>query len=377
MQKNIAKILIFLSFYSSLTEAQNLPTSKAIISKMTLANSYFMKKWPNAGKEITTSDNKYASNYWTRSVYFNGLFAFNSVSPNKNLSNYIVKWGQANNWSLYQGNTTRVPINQACGQVYIDLYQKDKTQSKYISNIKANIDSILASHKVDDWLATKDLYMAMPIYAKLGTLNNDENYFEKMYQMYIYTKNVEGLYSDQEFLWYYDKTFMPPFKTPKGQNCFWAQGNGWVIAALAKVLDTLPATAPHYDEYLDTYREMMIAVLNLQSKDGFWNVSLTDADNFGGKELTGTALITYGMAWGIRTGKIDATTFTPLVAKAMSALLTDCVHNNGFLGWVQSAGKEPKDGQPLAYDKQPTFEDVGLGCFLLAGSEVVKLNNKK
>jgi unsaturated rhamnogalacturonyl hydrolase len=51
----------------------------------------------------------------------------------------------------------------------------------------------------------------------------------------------------------------------------------------------------------------------------------------------------------------------------------DCVHPNGFLGYVQGTGKEPKDGQPVSYDHQPDFEDYGLGCFLLAGSEVYKL----
>ncbi|SDE45989.1 unsaturated rhamnogalacturonyl hydrolase [Pricia antarctica] len=33
-----------------------------------------------------------------------------------------------------------------------------------------------------------------------------------------------------------------------------------------------------------------------------------------------------------------------------------------------------KDGQPLSYDKIPDFEDYGLGCFLLAGSEVYKMD---
>ncbi|MFK8010077.1 MAG: hypothetical protein AB8H03_27230 [Saprospiraceae bacterium] len=32
--------------------------------------------------------------------------------------------------------------------------------------------------------------------------------------------------------------------------------------------------------------------------------------------------------------------------------------------------KEPKDGQPLNYEKVPDFEDYGLGAFLLAGVEV-------
>jgi hypothetical protein len=58
-------------------------------------------------------------------------------------------------------------------------------------------------------------------------------------------------------------------------------------------------------------------------------------------------------------------------------LVTDALHDNGFLGWVQGTGKEPKDGQPLSYDKVPDFEDYGLGCFLLAGSELYQIANPK
>ena len=131
----------------------------------------------------------------------------------------------------------------------------------------------------------------------------------------------------------------------------------------------MPKNAPHRDEYQKTYLEMMHALVPLQRSDGFWNVSLTDEDDFGGKELTGTALFVYGMAWGIRTGLLEKKIYLPIVAKATNAMLKDCVHPSGFLGWVQGTGKEPKDGQPLSYDRQQVYEDTGLGCFLMATTE--------
>jgi len=65
----------------------------------------------------------------------------------------------------------------------------------------------------------------------------------------------------------------------------------------------------------------------------------------------------------------------PVIQKAWKGLAEECVHPNGFLGFVQGTGKEPKDSQPVNYDKVPNFEDFGLGCFLLAGSEMYKLKN--
>ena len=57
-------------------------------------------------------------------------------------------------------------------------------------------------------------------------------------------------------------------------------------------------------------------------------------------------------------------------------MVKDCLHKNGFLGYVQGTGKQPKDSQPVTYDSEPDFDDFGLGCFLLAGSEVYQLSEK-
>lgn len=118
---------------------------------------------------------------------------------------------------------------------------------------------------------------------------------------------------------------------------------------------------------------MCKALLPLQRNDGFWNVSLKDSTHFGGKELTGTSLFTYGFAYGINNGILDKKIYTRAVIKAWNALITDCVHSNGFLGYVQGTGKEPKEAQPVNYTRVPDFEDFGLGCFLMAGSEMFKM----
>jgi hypothetical protein len=50
-------------------------------------------------------------------------------------------------------------------------------------------------------------------------------------------------------------------------------------------------------------------------------------------------------------------------------MVTDCVHPDGFLGYVQGTGKEPASAQPVTYDRHPDFEDFGTGCFLLGAVE--------
>ena len=102
-------------------------------------------------------------------------------------------------------------------------------------------------------------------------------------------------------------------------------------------------------------------------------MSLNDPTNFGGKELTGTSLFVYGMAWAVRTKLVDAKVYKPVIIKTWNALVTDCLTETGRLAYVQGTGKEPKESQPVTYTSAPDFEDFGLGCFLLAGTEIFKL----
>ncbi|MGF2410688.1 glycoside hydrolase family 88/105 protein [Ferruginibacter sp.] len=359
------------------TSAQKLAAKKQVLKSITLANKYFMDKWPDAGKPIyvPSRSRTWPSHIWTRAVYYEGLMALYSVDKQKAYYNYAVDWGAKHQWNLRDGTRTRNGDNQACGQTYIDLYLIDKDKS-HIDSIKASIDLMMQSQKIDDWHWVDAIQMAMPVFAKLGVIYKDTNYFHRMYEMYAFTKykhGDKGLFNAAEGLWWRDKDFDPPYKEPNGEDCYWSRGNGWVVAALVRVLNTIPKNETHRAEYLSDYKAMMAALVPIQRNDGYWNASLHDSTNFGGKELTGTSLFVYGMAWGINNKILDKATYLPVITKAWNAMAKESVHANGFLGWVQGTGKEPKESQPVTYDREPDFEDFGLGCFLLAGSEVYKI----
>jgi len=341
---------------------------------MQLTNQYFMNKWPDAGKSIITNKER-PSNIWTRAVYYEGLMALYSIDPKKEYYDYAVQWGDKHNWGLRNGIETRNADDQACGQTYIDLYLIDKRPER-IKDIKASIELMVKSEKSDDWNWIDALQMAMPVFTRLGVIYKDTTYFSRMYDLYSYAKHRhgdKGLYNPADHLWWRDKDFDPPYKEPNGNDCYWSRGNGWVVAALARTLDILPGNDPHYNEYLQDYKDLCAALVPLQRNDGFWNVSLEDSTNFGGKETSGTALFIYGFAWGINKGILDKSTYKPIVLKAWNAVTKDAIHPNGFIGYLQGTGKEPKDGQPVTYTSVPDFEDYGLGCFLLAGSQVYKM----
>lgn len=372
-------IAFFLSACSStkkVVEQKKEITAGDVLQSLQLTNRYFMNKWTDTGKPIYTNRWR-PSNIWTRAVYYEGLMALYQIDKNNDYYNYAVDWGNKHDWGMRNGLETRNADDQACGQTYLDLYEIEPKPER-IQKIKANIDYIIKSGKVDDWTWIDAIQMAMPIYAKLGVMTKDQIYFDYMYKMYQHSKTQEGggLYNKADKLWWRDKDFVPPYKEPNGEDCYWSRGNGWVVAALVRVLSLIPENEVHRAEYIADYKALMEALVLIQRPDGFWNVSLHDPTNFGGRETSGTALFVYGMAWGINNGFLDAKIYRPVVEKAWKAMTAEAVHPSGFLGYLQGTGKEPKDGQPVSFSSQPDFEDYGLGCFLLGGTEVYKMLSK-
>lgn len=353
-----------------------LPSQKSILKTMEKVNEYFMKKYSDPTLDIVTNKVR-PSNIWTRGVYYEGLMALYDIKPRKKYLKYATEWADFHQWNLRDGEITRNADNQCCGQTYIDLY-KLQPDTRKIIHIKNSIDNMMHSEKVDDWWWIDALQMAMPIFADLAVIYNDDSYYDRLYEMYMDTKTKQGggLYNAKDSLWWRDKDFVPPYREPNGEDCYWSRGNGWVIAALVRTMDRMTPDKKGYSEYKKTYLEMINALPRLQRSDGFWNASLHDPSNFGGKEVTGTSLFIYGMAWGVKKGWLSKEEFLPVITKAWNAIVNDAVHKNGFLGYVQGTGKEPSDGQPVTYNHVPDFEDYGIGCFLLAGSEVYQLARK-
>ncbi|HDZ14988.1 hypothetical protein LCGC14_1009510 [marine sediment metagenome] len=370
--KNLLLCLFLLApFFKVSAQEINLDS---VLKQMQLANTYFMEKWPDVGKTIITNKER-PSHIWTRGVYYEGLMALHEIYPSETFYNYAYDWAEFHKWGFRNGSANRNADDYCAAQTYIDLYNLEPDPKK-LKNTKATMNMLLNTPQVDDWSWVDAIQMGMPVFAKLGVLEKDDRYFEKMYAMYMFTRNSHGengLYNPKDGLWWRDADFDQPYSEPNGEDAYWSRGNGWVIGALAKVLSIIPEDAPHRKQYVDDLIAMAEALIPIQREDGFWNVSLHDPKHFGGKETSGTALFIYGMAYGVNNGILNKEKYVPIIEKGWHALINEALHSNGFLGYVQSTGKEPKDGQPLSYDKIPDFEDYGLGCFLLAGSEIYRM----
>ncbi|MBE6288075.1 MAG: glycoside hydrolase family 88 protein [Mediterranea massiliensis] len=375
MNKKLLILVLLFGFGLSTTMAQELPNRRETMRTLVKVNDYFMRKWPDPGLPTYVGHKMRPSSLWTRAVYYEGLMALYTCNPQQRYFDYAKAWGDAHKWTPRGGNTTTDADNYCCSQTYIDMYRITHDWNM-IQNAKVNADMIVANPDNSAWWWIDAIQMGMPVLAKLGKEFNDVKYYNKMWEMYEHTRNIEGgkgMFNPKDGLWWRDRDFDPPYKEPNGEDCYWSRGNGWVYGALVRVLQEIPEDEAHRQDYINDFVAMSEALRKCQRKDGYWNVSLHDESNFGGKEVSGTSLFVYGMAYGVRTGLLDRKVYLPVLLKAWNAMVAEAVHPDGKLGFVQGTGKEPKDGQPVNFEHTPDFEDYGLGCFLLAGTEVLKL----
>lgn len=355
----------------------DLPSTDEIIAQARKVNDYFMHKFGDPGKVVPfpSRHKVYEGNIWTRAVYYEGLLAFHDVDPKEEYLDYTMRWGETFDWNMRNGQTlTRNADNYCCSQAYIDMY-RIYGKPEMIGNVTKCMDNILSATDSDgDWTWIDAIQMGMPALVKFGTVTGRSEFYDKAWKMYKWSR--DRFFNESDGLWWRDKNFCPPYTTPNGKDCYWSRGNGWVVAAYVRVLNELPSKAQGRDVLEADFKAMCDALVKVQRTDGTWNCSLADPDDFGAPEATGTSLFTYALAWGVRTGRLDKETFAPVVSHAWNALNRICIHDNGFIGYSQGSGKEPKEAQIAGYDRIPDFEDFGTGCYLLAASEVALLSKE-
>ena len=351
---------------------QDSERKKEIIEAVRRTNDYFMSKYSDPTLDTYVKKRR-TSNLWTRAVYYEGLMALYEVDRQQRYLDYTDRWADYHGWMARGGVEATDADNQCCQQTYIDRHIQSQLR-KDLSKVKENLDYQISTRRHDYWTWIDAIQMAMPVYAKYAQLTGQPEYLDYAMKSYIWTRDTlaGGLFNKREGLWWRDKDYVPPYKEKDGNNCYWSRGNGWVYAALVRVMETLDRKDSSYKTLRRDFILMSKALARCQREDGFWNVSLHSPVTYCGPEMTGTSLFLYGMAWGVRHGILKKRDYDAVMEKAWHAMRT-CVHPDGFLGWNQGTGKDPSAGQPVTFTSVPDFEDYGTGCFMLGAIEYYRM----
>ena len=356
-------------------QAQTVDEVKGIIRKV---NTYWQTTHP---AEVRS--------FWDNAAYHTGNMEVYNLLKDQQMLDYSIRWAEHNQW---KGATESDPAKwkyknygegqdyvlfgdwQICFQTYIDLFQLDvrgKGQEvrEYMVARAKEVMGYEADSKVHDyWWWADALYMVMPVMTKMYKLTGDEKYLRKLYDNILYSDSI--MLDHETGLYFRDGKYVyPKHKTEAGKKDFWARGDGWVLAGLAKVLQDMPETYVRQPFFVEKYTNLARGVKKLQQPQGHWTRSMMDPEQAPGYETSGTAFFCYGLLWGVNNGYLSKKEFAPTIEKAWNYLTTIALQEDGKIGYVQPIGERAIPGQTVDANSQANF---GVGAFLLAACEYVK-----
>ena len=310
---------------------------------------------------------QYFDRIWTWSVLYSGFMAASESLGDTKYREAMEVMGKKFDWQL----RSHLPDadDQSVGQTYLELYLLKKDPAM-IAPTRAELDALLAAPHVSKragktipWWWCDALFMAPPVWSRMYAATGDRKYIGYLDEEWAKTSDL--LYDQQEHLYARDADYLTKTEA-NGKKMFWSRGNGWVMGGIARTLDYLPKDDPARAKYATQLREMAARVASLQGADGLWRAGLLDQGNYSEPEMSGSALFTYALAWGINEGVLDRTVYRPVVEKAWAGMLKH-IYADGRLGCIQQTGAEPA---PFKATASYTY---GVGAFLLAGSEIRRM----
>lgn len=350
--------------------AAALPAPDDVIAIIHRVNDYWQSANPRHGRA-----------FWDNAAYHSGNMEAYFVTGRQEYLDYSVAWAERNqwmgarsndraNWRYTYGETDDFVLFgdwQICFQTYVDLYNLLGGEEK-IARAREVMEYQMATEASDYWWWADGLYMVMPVMTKLYKVTGNPLYLDKLHEYYTYAKEL--MFDDEAGLFFRDAKYVyPQHTTSNGLKDFWARGNGWVFAGLAKVLADLPTDSPYRDEFVSVYRQMAAALAACQQPEGHWTRSLLDPEHAPGYETSGTAFFTYGFLWGINNGLLDRREYLPVALKGWRYLTEVALQEDGRVGYIQPIGERAIPGQVVDVNSTANF---GVGAFLLAASEMYR-----
>ncbi|MCI6503371.1 MAG: DUF4861 family protein [Prevotella sp.] len=325
--------------------------------------------------------------FWDNAAYFTGNMEAYRLTGNARYYEYSEKWCRHNKWmgatsndkarwrykAYGEGNDFVLFGDwQICFQTYIDMYNLVPADYKVARAIEVMSHECSMQENKFWWWADA-LYMVMPVMTKMYHLTGDTKYLDKLHENFLWSdslmwdKDAQLYYRDGKYIW-------PKVTTScnKGKS-FWARGDGWVLAGLAKVLADMPHDYRHRDIFVQRFQQLAEGVARCQQPGGYWSRSMLCEDDAPGPETSGTAFFCYGLLWGVNHGYLDKAQYSEVIEKAWQYLSHTALQADGSIGYVQPIGEKPDPTKIVDARSQAPF---GTGAWLLAACERVRYLDK-
>ncbi|MBP5514152.1 MAG: DUF4861 family protein [Bacteroidaceae bacterium] len=368
MKKTALSLLLTLFCFLSM-QAES---SREVLSLIDKVNDYW---------QAHNAPNKRA--FWDHAAYYTGNMEAYRLTGKAQWYQYSDQWCRHNEWKGAKSNDKRnwkyqwygegddfVLFGdwQICFQTYIDMYNLVPADYK-VARAKEVMAYECQMQDNKFWWWADALYMVMPVMTKMYRLTNNEMYLDKLYENFIWSDSL--MWDTEAQLYYRDgKYIWPKVKTScDGGKSFWARGDGWVLAGMAKVLADMPRDYKHRDIFVQRFQQLSEGVARCQQADGYWSRSMLCEGDAPGPETSGTAFFCYGLEWGVNHGYLDKAVYGPVIERAWNYLRSKALQEDGSIGFVQPIGEKPDPTKIVDSRSQAPF---GTGAWLLAACERVR-----
>lgn len=210
-----------------------------------------------------------------------------------------------------------------------------------------------------------DLYMLVPYWVRKSKQSGDTQYLEKA---------IEETLSYYKYLWNPQTKLMHCLwleKKPKVKIHHWGRGNGWFVMAITDLLHFVPENHPKRAELLKVYNNVMDGLMARQNEDGLWHQVLDRPESY--TETSCSGMFTYSLLLGFNKGWLPASARTAGI-KGWNGLQTKLTEKNQLKD-VCVGTDMSEDVQYFFKRPRVTHDQHGIGPFLLAASEIIKLKS--
>ncbi len=208
-----------------------------------------------------------------------------------------------------------------------------------------------------------DAYMSIPFLAQMGKLTGERRYFDDAARQVIGMS--ARLFDPGKQL--YDHSWFE--SAPVDGRFFWGRGAGWMLMAMAELLEVMPADHPDRAKVLDQFQRSVQGVTAMQGGAGMWHQLVDKPDSY--LESSATAMYTFAIARGVNRGWI-APAYAPVAQTGWRAL-EQRVRPDGRIEGICVGTTAAYD--MVYYYNRPTSLDAmqGYGPALMAGAEVIAM----
>lgn len=156
----------------------------------------------------------------------------------------------------------------------------------------------ITTHLVNEGELWDDtLFMTVLFLAKMGEVIGNKKYIEQ--SIYQFLLHIKYLCEPITGLWYHGWTFNGRHHFGK---VFWARGNSWYTAGVVEFLDIAKPQGAVREYLIQTLKNQVKALCNLQDKSGLWYTVLDDSTSY--LETSASASFAYGILKAVRKGYI-------------------------------------------------------------------------